>query len=558
MRWDPLGAGDRDAATLAAAAVAVISKLPRMGRSKTRLARSLGDEAALRLHRAFLDDELNQLEAPDRWQLYLVHDAPEDDDEGARLEGLLGERAASLVPDQAGLAAELHRAFELLLAEHAKAIIVSGDVPHLSADVVGRALHALENADVVLGTGPDGGYYLVGMSAPHDIFTPVQMSTGRTVEATVALATSLGLRVARIDRLADIDEAQDLLALDQADSKLARATRAVVNDLARGELALAPPTELQIEVTSRCNLLCSACERTHADLGPDVDLSLADYREIVADLPNLQRVAFHLNGESLLNEDLPAMVTDAAAAGAWTLLNSNGTLLDPRRRAALLDSGLHELRVSLDGTRPKTVSRMAGAPILDRVVGNVRAFVRERGEQTHPRVSLWMILTRETVEDLPDLVRLAADMGVEEVYGQRLVVTGHGVARKELSLHGRIDGRARELVGRAEAVAAELGVSLRGSGRRPILDSLTPATETNPWLACWRPWRSAVVTASRRVLPCCISSFVLGYDDLELGDLTEEDWHTIYNGPRYRALRRGLLSGQPLPSCQGCTRDWSL
>ncbi len=539
-------------------AVAVISKLPRAGRSKTRLARALGAEAALALHQAFLQDELEQLHQPAAWQLYLVHDAPADTLESRGLAALLGEGAQGVVPGQAGLAAELKRAFEMLLARHDKVVIVSGDVPQLPAATVERALAALDESDMAMGVGPDGGYYLIGLKAAHDLFTSVPMSTGRTVAATLAQAAALGLSVAQMERLTDMDEAQDLLTLDAAPADLARRTRALVYDLERGELALAPPTELQIEVTSRCNLACSACQRTHTQLAPDANLSLADFRDLVAELPNLQRVAFQLNGEPLMCSDLPAMIAEAHTGGAWTVINSNGTLLDPRRRAALLDSGLDELRISLDGTRPETVTRMAGADILNHVVENVRAMVQERGQRPAPRISLWMILTTETIAELPDLVRLAADIGVEEVYGQRLVLTGNGVASEQFSLHDRVDDRVRALVARAEALADQLGVTLRGSGRKPILESLTPAEDANPWLACWRPWRSAVVTASKRVLPCCISSFVSGYDDLELGDLAEEDWRTVYNGPRYRALRRGLLSGQPLPSCQGCTRDWSL
>ena len=558
MRWDPAEHSRRLGPPTAEVAVAVISKLPRLGRSKTRLARSLGPEAALDLHRAFLQDELLQLDRPQQWQLYLVHDPTEGEPDRRELARLLDQRVTALAPGLGDLSAELHGAFTALLERHSRAIVVSGDVPHLDAAVVAEALAALDDADVVLGIGPDGGYYLVGLKANHDIFTPVAMSTERTVQATLAHARHLGLRVAQVGRLTDMDEAQDLLTLADAPAEVAGRTRAVLADLRRNELAVALPSELQIEVTSRCNLRCSACKRTHTQLAADADLTLADFHDIVAELPRLERVVFQLNGEPFMCRDLPAMIAAATAMGAWSVVNTNGTLLDGPRRAAVLASGLRELRVSIDAITPAIARRMVGALVLDKVVANVRALVRERGDAPWPRVSLWQILTKETVTDLPALVRLAADLGVEEVYGQRLVLTGDGVATKALSLHARVDDRARALVQQAEALADELGITLRGSGRRPILESLTPSQAPNPWLACWRPWRSAVVTASRQVLPCCISSFVLGYDELTLGDLKTEDWRTIYNGPRYRALRRGLLAAEPMPSCQGCTRDWSL
>ena len=314
------------------AAVAVISKIPRPGRTKTRLARTLGAPAALALHRAFVADELSGLDRPEQWQLYLVHDAPADDTDRAELDDLLrGTRARPLAPDAGSLAGDLLGAFEVLLTGHERAVIVSGDVPQLTADRVHEALSALDRADAVIGAGPHGGFYLIGMREPHDLFSPVTQGADSADGATVALARPRGLSVASVAPLADIDEAQDLLALEHAPAGTAVRSRQVVAGLSRGDVATALPSELQIEVTNLCNLHCTACLRTHADLGPDADLTLDDYRDIVKDLPRLDRVTFQLNGEAMLATDLHAMVAEAAAGGAWTVLNTTaGAAPDPR------------------------------------------------------------------------------------------------------------------------------------------------------------------------------------------------------------------------------------
>ncbi len=540
------------------AAVAIISKLPRQGRTKTRLARTLGDLAALELHRAFLADELRQLHAPQDWRLLLVHDAPQTPEETLALQALVAGRADSLVPGQADLAHELLAAFAALLQHHERVLLVSGDVPHVDPQQISAALQALDAADLVLGPGPDGGYFLVGMKAPHDVFTTIPMGTAAVEKATLALAQRLGLTVARLPAMVDVDEAQDLLALEHARPELAVMTREVVARLDRGVLGATLPTELQVEVTSRCNLRCSACLITHQTLAPDADLTLADWHRIVDGLPNLARVAFQLNGEPLLCRDVFDMIGDAVQRGAHTVLNTNGTLLDERRCAQVLDSGLHELRISLDGVKPATVERMAGADILEIVKKRVRAMVQARGTAPRPRISLWMVATRLNIAELPDLVQLAADLGVDEVYAQRLVLTGHGVATREHSLHGRGGARLADIVARAEAVAARTGVALRASGRQPILESFAVPDDPQPQRGCWRPWRSAVVTASLRVLPCCIASFVAPYEELELGDLRAQSWAEIWNGAAYQRLRGGLLSGAPKPECRSCGKEWSL
>jgi len=217
--------------------LAVISRVPRLGRTKTRLARTLGAEAALALHRAMLSDELDQLHDPARWDLFLLHDPAVDDSDEQELQRLRGGLAASLVPGGQGLGAELLGGFQALLADYERAVIVSADVPHLGAEVVDRAVAALDHSDLVLGPGPDGGYYLVGLRDPHDVFTSVGMGTAGVERATVALAEGLGLRVAHVEPLTDIDEEADLRELDGAPDGVARRTREVARRLETGSLS---------------------------------------------------------------------------------------------------------------------------------------------------------------------------------------------------------------------------------------------------------------------------------------------------------------------------------
>ena len=542
-----------------AAAVAIITKLPRLGQTKTRLAAAVGPEAALALHRAFLRDQLEQLRCPRQWDLHLVHDKPHTPEEHRELAELLSPGVGSITPGASSLQAELLAGFQQLCARYARVIIVSADVPQITPEVVEEALAALGDHDLVLGAGPDGGYYLVGLSEPHDIFTPVPFSNTAVVHATRALASTLGLRTAQVRSLEDLDEAQDLLALDRVRSPwVARRSRAVVDGLERRPFAPALPTELQLEVTSRCNLSCAACLRARGPLAPNADLTLDDFRQVSSGLPRLERVSFQLNGEPLLCPDLFAMIREAKDRGAQTVVNTNGVLLDNRGASGLLMSGIDEIRLSLHGACAATHDRMVGAPVFDPVVANLRRLVELRGSRSAPWLSLWLIAMRDTIGELPMLVELGADIGVDGIYLQRLVTTGRGGATASQSLHARLDTRLLSVLRRAEAVASARGVALQASGRRSPAASLERDDAQNPWLGCWRPWRSATVTANLKVLPCCISSFRAPYAELELGDLRRQSWPEIWNGEPLRRLRDGILSGDPIPACRGCTTEYSL
>ena len=183
----------------------------------------------------------------------------------------------------------------------------------------------------------------------------------------------------------------------------------------------------------------------------------------------------------------------------------------------------------------------------------------ERSRST-PRVSLWFTASRANLDELPAFVRLAADLGVGEVYVQRLVFNGLGLATVENALHGRMHQREQELLDQAVALASEFGLALRASGLTTPLESLQGgALSPRPWAGCQRPWTLSYVTANGNVLPCCISPWVArDYRALILGNAFAEPFADIWNGARYRQFRINFESERPPDACRGCGLLWSI
>src|SRR3979409_9997 len=129
------------------------------------------------------------------------------------------------------------------------------------------------------------------------------------------------------------------------------------------------------------------------------------------------------------------MIAHLTQRGVYTVFNTNGALLTRRRQVELVHSGLDELRISLDGSSPATYLKIRGIPAFDRVIENVGEMVRTRSGRASatPRISIWMTGLRENMAELPDVVDLAARLGVEEVYRQRLVFWGEGLANADQS-----------------------------------------------------------------------------------------------------------------------------
>src|SRR6195256_2363473 len=134
------------------------------------------------------------------------------------------------------------------------------------------------------------------------------------------------------------------------------------------------PVCLYLETTNRCNLLCTTCPRTYAELEPPADMSWDLFRSIVDQVPNLQRAVMHGVGEPMLVKNLPRMVRYLKDRGTYVLFNTNGTVLNQKNGRALIDAGLDELRVSLDAANAKTYLAVRGVDFFTRILKNVRAF----------------------------------------------------------------------------------------------------------------------------------------------------------------------------------------
>ncbi len=326
-----------------------------------------------------------------------------------------------------------------------------------------------------------------------------------------------------------------------------------------------PPVCVYLETTNRCNLLCTTCPRTYEELEPPADMSWELFTSIVDQLPGLQRAVLHGVGEPMLVKNLPQMVRYLKDRGVYVLFNTNGTLLTEKSGRAMITAGLDELRVSLDASNAASYRVVRGKNYFDRILRNVRNFralqVRE-GHET-PRVSAWLTGLKETLAELPEFVRVAADIGVHEVYLQRLVFfeeNSIGLARPDQALYEHMSREEAQHLEAAEALAKSFDMTFSASGAasEPGM-SLKRHDEGSPWSMCRRPWTVMYITANGRALPCCIAPFSQrGYENYTLGDATQNSLRNIWNGPSYASFRESLLSNAPPAACANCGLRWSL
>ncbi|HEY6947277.1 MAG TPA: TIGR04282 family arsenosugar biosynthesis glycosyltransferase [Gemmatimonadales bacterium] len=186
----------------------VFARAPELGRVKTRLAREIGEAAALEAYRELGKAVLGAVGRLGACDLVVAF-TPADREASVRawlgpapryepqLEGDLGARMLGAVAGR-------------FAAGAAKVLLIGTDCPGLNPELLETAFARLDRADTVLGPAADGGYYLVGMKRPiPELFEGIPWSGPTTLSATLARAAAAGVSVALLDERRDIDTAAD-------------------------------------------------------------------------------------------------------------------------------------------------------------------------------------------------------------------------------------------------------------------------------------------------------------------------------------------------------------
>jgi rSAM/selenodomain-associated transferase 1 len=194
------------------AAIGVMCKAPQPGRTKTRLAASLGASAAADLSACFLRDVAAAIEAvPERL--------------GRRGYGVFAPAGAEpilrpLFPPTFGLLLQvgddlgqvlLSAAHRLLAAGHDCVLLVNGDSPTLPSGLLAEAIELLRRPGdrAVLGPATDGGYYLIGLKQAHPhLFAKIEWGTDSVAQRTRERAKEIGLAMAELPEWYDVDDAE--------------------------------------------------------------------------------------------------------------------------------------------------------------------------------------------------------------------------------------------------------------------------------------------------------------------------------------------------------------
>jgi len=187
----------------------IFVKNPVLGKAKTRLAATIGDEKALEVYLQLLDITRNVALDADCTRHVFYSDAIENDtwDE---------DKFNKHLQEGGSLGQRMKNAFNQVFVLGAKEVIIIGsDCPKLNGEIIENGFQLLAENDACIGPAKDGGYYLLGMKKQLPfLFDGKEWSTDSVFEDTTSDLVKNGLTFGLLPELSDLDTADDLYLLE--------------------------------------------------------------------------------------------------------------------------------------------------------------------------------------------------------------------------------------------------------------------------------------------------------------------------------------------------------
>ncbi len=344
--------------------------------------------------------------------------------------------------------------------------------------------------------------------------------------------------------------------------------------------AVAPPWEVWLELTTRCNMVppCIMCGRSSpsADTTAWADMNPQVWQRLLPILRQARILGLHGGGEPLLYPHIFDLIGEIDPARTEIGFNTNGHLLTPRNCRLLIEHQVAWISVSLDAASPEMYRRLRRCDRFEQVLGNIHRLVALKKElgSRRPRLDVNMTVMCTNLPEVPRFVELAAELRADRVMFQQIKPGGDWAlpapdgylfdyCREELSNCPDEHARAMRL---AWEKAAEVGMPMeyeivyRATGADwPEERAHSPAAEADqappppdqapPQAMCPEPWTNLLVYRDGTATFCCYH-----YPESPLGNVLKVPFEEVWNGPQARSIRQLVLEHWPPRCCRDCFR----
>lgn len=283
-----------------------------------------------------------------------------------------------------------------------------------------------------------------------------------------------------------------------------------------------------VEPTNYCNLKCPLCPSGNGMMLRNKGMMDLELFENLVDesKKSLFLVMFWNQGEPFMNKTLMKQIKYAHDNDIATLVSTNGHYIKNSHEAmAVIDSGLSELIISLDGASKESYLKYRIGGDFDKVLDAIRTLSKEKKKTgaLNPIIHLQFLLFKHNQHEVSRISQMAADLGADKYSFKTVQVYTDDDAEKFLPENSEMN--RYEVVDGSRVLKAD-------------------------WHAgCKRIWFTAMVNWDGAVAPCCYDKDV----DYHIGDANNEDINDVWKNDKFNKFRETVLTDrQSIDMCRNC------
>jgi radical SAM protein with 4Fe4S-binding SPASM domain len=284
------------------------------------------------------------------------------------------------------------------------------------------------------------------------------------------------------------------------------------------------PLALSAELTNNCNLNCPECSAGSGRMKRGrgfMEIELFD--RVISELrPYLININLYFQGEPMLHPKFFSFIGNSS--DTYTVVSTNGHFLNESDAEKLVRSGLGKLIISLDGADQRTYAEYRKNGSLDKVMDGIRYITEaKRKFNSSLNIEIQVLVNRFNENQIPIIKEMAWKVKAKLRLKSMQILDEEDIGSwlPENSKFRRYKKKGENYVTRN---------SISGS--------------------CARLWFNPVITWDGKVIPCCFDKD----NEYVMGDLKQDSFTEIWNGPKYRIFRKSILTDRHMIDiCRNCT-----
>jgi radical SAM protein with 4Fe4S-binding SPASM domain len=284
------------------------------------------------------------------------------------------------------------------------------------------------------------------------------------------------------------------------------------------------PVSISAELTNNCNLHCHDCSSGSGQMRRKrgfMDIEL--FKKVMKELhPYLYNINLYFQGEPMLHPLFFSFITSCLKNNS--IVSTNGHFLSKENSEQVVRSGLNKLIISLDGMDQETYSTYRVNGRMDRVIEGLKNVTQAKSKlNSSLKIEIQFLVNRFNEHQIPAVKQLAKSLHISLNLKSMQIIKKENIATWMPSDRKYRRYKTRE-------------------GEYLIKNTLPDR--------CARLWFNPVITWDGKVLPCCFDKDA----EFVMGDLNQDSFEEIWNGPKYRIFRKSVLSGRHMiEMCRNCT-----